>query len=630
MAAGLVIVMTSFMRSMTDTILLDIMQPMAKTAAQNVEANLHVLADPTLPLDDRQQVLSHMESGIEFVWLGLYDGSGIRMTGSDACPYSLSGRSVFSLMRETANLVIEDTTVGGSGLEILVGVPVPMKDDSECYLVGSYEYDVLGDVLGNINIGSNGTAFIINEEGNLIAHKNLGKVFSQEPVTQALGEGQEAQDLLVLMKNGQTGSESIKGPDGQMYVSYSPVHGTTWSLCIQAPRSDFMAPLQQSIAVSVIITCAFLVIFAALLVLAIRRILTKPMQRISENAAALAEGRFDVDLPAGFSDRKDEIGQLSTTFTRMADAIHGMIQDVDDLTGRVRAGFLGERVDPARHQGDYNSIVRGINGTMDVVCSHLDALPNAFALLDESGQPIYMNRAMRSTAASHLARQQEEGLLELFLAAAGGGEEERQMRRLFNDAEDSAIYTINLTLPTIAGVERSYALTMRRLEDEGAQDGICVLLILSDITQLTTAKREAEKANEAKSSFLTNMSHEMRTPMNAIIGMTTIAKATPDLERKEYCLDKISDASGHLLGVINDILDMSKIEANKFELSPADFEFEKMLQKVANVISFRVDEKRQSFTVHIDREIPDVLEGDDQRLALVITNILANAVNFSP
>jgi CheY-like chemotaxis protein len=112
--------------------------------------------------------------------------------------------------------------------------------------------------------------------------------------------------------------------------------------------------------------------------------------------------------------------------------------------------------------------------------------------------------------------------------------------------------------------------------------------------------------------------------------MTAIAKGSSETERKDYCLDKINDASAHLLGVINDILDMSKIEANKFELSPVEFNFEKMLQRVVNVINFRIDEKGQRFTVYIDRHIPHILFGDDQRLSQVITNLLSNAIKFTP
>ncbi len=147
---------------------------------------------------------------------------------------------------------------------------------------------------------------------------------------------------------------------------------------------------------------------------------------------------------------------------------------------------------------------------------------------------------------------------------------------------------------------------------------------------LAAAKQLAEEASVAKSSFLANMSHEIRTPMNAIIGMTGIAASADSVERKNYALGKINDASHHLLGIINDVLDMSKIEASMFELSSVDFNFESLLQRVVNVVNFRVDEKNQSFLVYIDPNIPRRLVADDQRLAQVMTNLLANAVKFTP
>jgi len=157
-------------------------------------------------------------------------------------------------------------------------------------------------------------------------------------------------------------------------------------------------------------------------------------------------------------------------------------------------------------------------------------------------------------------------------------------------------------------------------------------IIMRDIytLKLKEALNKAMEASKAKSEFLSNMSHEMRTPLNAITGMTTIGKNAKDVERKDYTLDKIQDASNHLLGVINDVLDMSKIEANMLELSPVEFNFEKMLQKVAAVVNFRVDEKQQNLSMHIDSKIPKTLIADDQRLSQVVTNLLSNAVKFTP
>jgi signal transduction histidine kinase/CheY-like chemotaxis protein len=149
-------------------------------------------------------------------------------------------------------------------------------------------------------------------------------------------------------------------------------------------------------------------------------------------------------------------------------------------------------------------------------------------------------------------------------------------------------------------------------------------------TMLNEALNKATEASKAKGEFLSHMSHEIRTPLNAIIGMTGIGKNSNTLDKKNYALNRIEDASTHLLGVINDILDMSKIEANKLELSSIEFNFEKMVQRVLNIISFRIDQKQQTLATNIGNNIPRTLIGDDQRLAQVITNLLGNAIKFTP
>ena len=150
-----------------------------------------------------------------------------------------------------------------------------------------------------------------------------------------------------------------------------------------------------------------------------------------------------------------------------------------------------------------------------------------------------------------------------------------------------------------------------------------------DITEAVKLQRELEDASRAKSDFLSRMSHEIRTPLNAIIGMNNIALNNSDLEKIHYCHDRIDNASRHLLGIINDILDMSKIEADKFELSHSEFDLEKLLMNVTNVINFRTEEKGQNLVLKMNDGLPAFIISDDLRLAQVITNLLTNAVKFT-
>ena len=148
---------------------------------------------------------------------------------------------------------------------------------------------------------------------------------------------------------------------------------------------------------------------------------------------------------------------------------------------------------------------------------------------------------------------------------------------------------------------------------------------------LQAAFDAAEAANRAKTDFLSNMSHDIRTPMNGIIGMTAIAAAhIDDKERVQDCLKKTTKASKHLLSLINEVLDMSKIESGKVDLVEEEFNFSDLIDNLLTMTSAQIKEHRHEFSVNISGVTHEAVVGDSLRIQKVFTNLMSNAVKYTP
>ncbi len=147
--------------------------------------------------------------------------------------------------------------------------------------------------------------------------------------------------------------------------------------------------------------------------------------------------------------------------------------------------------------------------------------------------------------------------------------------------------------------------------------------------KLIETTKIASEANTAKSLYLSTMSHEIRTPMNAVLGMIDIASSSNDVERIKSCLATAKASAMHMLSVINDVLDLSKIESGNMEISAEPFSLDKTLKSLFSILSYRAGEKNQKLVLNVAKDVPDALIGDSVRFSQVLMNLLSNAIKFS-
>lgn len=261
-----------------------------------------------------------------------------------------------------------------------------------------------------------------------------------------------------------------------------------------------------------------------------------------------------------------------------------------------------------------------------------DFAPVGYFTLDERGAISEANL----TGASLLGRELNELIghpLVRFLSPGSGREFELFRRRVFL-GKDRAPFE---ALLTVAGAGERWVLIEGMAYASGAEGRKSYRIALFDITarkrherELMAARDAAEAANQAKGEFLANMSHELRTPLNAVIGLGYLAHQTSLYPRQQDYLTKIDTAADHLLHLLNDILDLSKIEAGKLHLEEVDFALRPLLEYQMSLIGVEATAKRLLLLLSADPRLPKWLVGDPLRLEQILLNLLGNAVRFTP
>lgn len=410
------VIMALSMHSLANSILLDSLQPMARQSAKTVEANIRMLTERMMMLagDSRMNIVdiggNAAESGhdgnaaadgweavlteaaeiYEFYTIALYDLSGRLVQGIDGAPKSLDD-GFFTMLKETDNLTIYNSTIFQDKLGITMGMPVKENGETAFYLVGVYKYDMLNDVLSSINIGKSGMAYMVNREGIVTGHPDQSKVQAKSTLLQLGGGNEEA---IKSVTTGETGSTEFDIDGQQMLVAFSPIHGTQWALVIQVPKSDYNNLINGAMIVAGICTLAVLFI-SILVILRMARSISKPVKNVTNRMLGLSDG--DLHTEVAYIRSGDELEIMTRTLADTVGSVNRYISDIHQVLSGVADGNL--QIEPqVQYKGDFtlirNSLVT-ILASMNKTISGFRAAAARLAQMAEelSGQSGQLHQA---------------------------------------------------------------------------------------------------------------------------------------------------------------------------------------------------------------------------------------------
>jgi len=380
----------------TDAIQLDNMQITARIAAQNISSNLHLLTERMynfstedvflrehISVEEKQARFDTIKQQIEFVWLAAYDTSGLKLYGDDSAPDSISDTKYFSLMTQTGNITIGEPYYADNILQLCVGVPLNSEETVTGYLIGSYKYDLLNDVLSPLVLGDTGSACILNEDGDIIGDRNLQNMIDKVNIYDLYPSAENVESFRKITAF-QIGSKKMKlgtvPGHREYYVGYSPIPGTNWALFLYAPRIEFMNTTYMSTALSGFLSLVLLLAAAAIMVPVSQRI-SKPLSAATKRLQALSEGNLSDEVL--LSDSNDETGILTGALSSTVASLRHYIQNIEACLSTLAKGNYAEEV-PNDFRGDFSSI-------RDSLCNITDALNHTMMIMNQSSVEVSDN-----------------------------------------------------------------------------------------------------------------------------------------------------------------------------------------------------------------------------------------------
>ncbi len=452
-------------------------------------------------------------------------------------------------------------------------------------------------IVNQTNYLNNGIV-IVNTDNEIINHRKIDDAKLEEQILQRIMNG-EVEDFLV---------------EDNYFIAQSEHTSNGWTLYYFVNRAEITADVFRILLSDMVIA---VVIFLVAFIFGQRFSdrFSKRIVRINDMADQIKLGYFDVE---NTDKNDDEVGLLSAAMTDMADTLKKMVQEID----RMNKEQLKLKDDDIHYrEWLFDFVVEKNNDVLAVV--NEGTVETSFITANAEGV-LGIPQSELKADIRNIVKAQRDGderrLDEVINTAMETGDAQiLDEVRFENQKTNEHLYYRGIIVCTIddGGKRLAIALYDRTMEFRRNH-------------HLQEALNAAETANKAKTSFLANMSHDFRTPMNAITGFNLlIEKHSDEPEKVREYTHKISLASKNLLSILNDVLDMSKIESGKTTLDIQEMALGLLIEEINTVISFQAKAKNQEYIVKIENVRHDIFMGDKQRINEILMNILGNAVKYT-